>query len=276
MDIIIAVNLLLHYIKGAIVKALMFLLSWEVREMSRTARIFSESGFSHVMIRGVGRQVLFECADDYYYFIFLMKKYCEEMSLEVNAYCLMDNHVHMLLHDTGQELPDFMKKIGVSYALYFNSKYDRTGHLFQDRYKSIPIESERQLLATFRYILQNPEKAGICRARDYTWSSYREYGRQKSFTKTDLIEEALGTFAEFEQFMSIEEEQNEEYEPIRKSNDEAHDIVLMVLGADSGTVLQKYGKEERNEVLRVLKKQGLSIRQIERLTGIGRSIIQRA
>ena len=244
--------------------------------MSRAARCFSESGYSHVIVRGIGRQLLFECPDDYNYYICLLKKYCAEVSLRVNAYCLMDNHVHLLLCDNEKELPVYMKKIGVSYAWYFNSKYSRTGHLFQDRYKSIPIDSTRQLLSTFRYILQNPQKAGICKTQEYRWSSYREYGDCSSFTDTTLFEEMLGTFEEYEGFMRLEEQQSQEFEPIGKNDELAHDIMKKILGVESGSFLQSCGKQERNKALQELKEQGLSIRQIERLTGIGRSIIQRA
>ena len=244
--------------------------------MSRTGRIQSESDIYHVTARGVGKQVIFEDDRDRRKFGKTMRDRLDECNVELYAWCFMQNHIHLLLHCPLSTMSSFMRLLLSDYARYYNWRYDRVGHLFEKRFDSKPVIDERQLLATIRYIHQNPHDLGVTDFSAYPWSSYREYGKQKSFTKTDLIEEALGTFAEFEQFMSIEEEQNEEYEPIRKSNDEAHDIVLMVLGADGGTVLQKYGKEERNEVLRRLKKQGLSIRQIERLTGIGRSIIQRA
>ena len=244
--------------------------------MATAPRSHSESDIYHVTTRGVGKQILFEDDRDRIKFGAFLRKCLEKYDGSLYAWCFMQNHVHLLPRFKSFDLPAFMRQLLSEYAHYYNKRHDHVGHVFQSRYGSVPINDDDQLLTVVRYIHQNPKDMGFPRPGDYKWSSYREYGKQKSFTKTDLIEEALGTFAEFEQFMSIEEEQNEEYEPIRKSNDEAHDIVLMVLGADSGTVLQKYGKEERNEVLRVLKKQGLSIRQIERLTGIGRSIIQRA
>ena len=244
--------------------------------MTRTARLYSESGFSHVILRGIGKQLIFEGTEDYRYFIHLMKKYCAESRVRVNAYCLMDNHVHLILHDVEHEMPLYMKKIGICYAAYYNSKYGRTGHLFQDRYKSVPIESVQQLLSTFRYVLQNPQKAGICPAEEYAWSSYQEYGMRGSLSDTKVFEEMIGTFEDLQRFMSVREAHCSEFEPLRNNDGTAHDIMTCVLGIESGTVLQSYGKKERNHALRILKQSGLSIRQIERLTGIGRSIIQRA
>ena len=91
-----------------------------------------------------------------------MRRFREETGTVICAYCLMDNHIHLLLHN--EEGPDvFIKKIASSYVYHFNHKYDRVGHLFQDRYKSEPVEDDRYLIAVFRYILQNPWKAGICR-----------------------------------------------------------------------------------------------------------------
>ncbi|MBQ3849619.1 MAG: transposase, partial [Clostridia bacterium] len=104
--------------------------------MSRQARRLSETGYFHVIVRGIGKQLLFEHDDDYRYYLMLLERYISQLSVSVCAYCLMENHVHLLLKDSKNELSLFMKKMGVSYSSYFNKKYDRTGHLFQDRFFS--------------------------------------------------------------------------------------------------------------------------------------------
>ena len=91
------------------------------------------------------------------------------------CYCLMENHMHMLLDDQNGNLDVFMKKLGVSYVAYYNRKYCRVGRLIQDRFKSEPVETEVYFSTVFRYILQNPEKAHVCKTRDYIWSLYKEY-----------------------------------------------------------------------------------------------------
>ena len=142
--------------------------------MPRQARALSESGYYHVINRGIGKQILFEDADDNQRFLDTLKRYSEEEHFELICYCLMENHFHLLVHtETG--LDRIMKRICCSYAYYYNEKYGRTGHLFQERYRSEAIKDDKQLLATVRYIHNNPQKAGICRREEYAWSSWREY-----------------------------------------------------------------------------------------------------
>ena len=85
------------------------------------------------MIRGIGKQILFEEDNDYKRFIFTMKKYMNIHEVRIYAYCLMENHVHMLISDPKDEMDVFMKKLEGSYAFYFNHKYERIGTLFQER-----------------------------------------------------------------------------------------------------------------------------------------------
>lgn len=243
--------------------------------MPRTFRQRSSSNYFHVIVRGVGKQILFEEMSDYRYFLSLLKKKSLETSIKVCAYCLMENHVHLLLYDAYQNLPLFMKKIGISYAGYYNQKYQRTGHVFQDRYKSEAIDNDAYFLNALRYILKNPEKAGICRAEDYFWSSYDCYDRKNSFVDNTLLTNLIKSKSEYEAF--IREESHEscmEFEPARKTDDEAIELIRR-MGLKSGTSIRSLGKKERNEIILKLKKAGLSIRQIERLTGIGRGVIQR-
>ena len=128
--------------------------------MPRSARMFSESGFEHIVARGIGRQLLFENQGDYEKYIAFIEKYSKEIGVTVCAYCLMSNHVHLLLFNREGMISQLMQKIGIAYSQYFNNKYDRRGHLFQNRYFNEPIKSERQLVRAFSYILNNPLKAG--------------------------------------------------------------------------------------------------------------------
>ncbi len=96
----------------------------------------------------------------------------------LHAYCLMDNHLHLLLNEGSEDISTSMKRITVSYVSYFNKKYKRVGHLFQDRYKSEVIDQESYLLGLSRYIHLNPVQAGMVDdASDYPWSSYHNYQR---------------------------------------------------------------------------------------------------
>ena len=246
--------------------------------MARTARKISELGYYHLVVRGIGRQILFEEQSDYLHYLSLLKRFSKEVSVTICAYCLMENHVHLLAYDPGQNIPLLMKKLGVSYSAYFNKKYERTGHLFQDRYLSEPIESEAYLLTVFRYILNNPQKAGICLASEYPWSSYEKYGLEGSFVDTSIFQEMFGSRESYAEYISAGPDDNEDYENSRQKIDDerAKALIRKELGVESGADIRSFDWEQRNGALRLLKEKGLSVRQIERLTGINRNTIQRA
>ncbi len=245
--------------------------------MPRMARTMSVSGYMHVIVRGTGRQILFEETEDYEHYLEKMEQYCLETNVYVCAYCLMDNHVHILVHGESSSIVLLMKKIGVSYSAYFNKKYDRIGHLFQDRYRSEPVDEERYLLTVFRYILQNPQKAALCATSEYPWSSYRHYENPPAFMDLSPIWALLGDGKQYEKFIGIETNDNcLEYADLKHYDNWAKQELERCLGLSEGTKLQDFAKKKRNAALLKLKKSGLTIRQIERLTGIGRNIIQRA
>jgi len=245
--------------------------------MAREARRFSISGYLHVIIRGIGKQLLFEEPADNLFFLSILKRFSRETKVTVCAYCLMDNHVHLLLYDTEKQIPLLMKKLGVRYSAYYNEKYERTGHLFQDRYKSEPVDDNGYLVRVFRYILKNPEKAGICSASSYRWSSYGLYADDSSFVDTSGIEPLIGSKKEYDAFLKEQDENDYlEYRTVPHDDQWAIGVVHRLLDGKSGTVLQSFDRESRDKTLRTLKEAGLTVRQLERLTGINRGIIQRS
>ncbi|WP_347491613.1 transposase [Desulfoscipio sp. XC116] len=99
-----------------------------------------------------------------------------EKEYSILAYCLMDNHVHLLIKEGTDQIDRAMKRIGVSYVYYFNKLYERICYLFQDRFRSEPINDERYLMAAVRYIHNNPVKVKMVKEPvGYRWSSYNEY-----------------------------------------------------------------------------------------------------
>ena len=245
--------------------------------MARSAREKSESGFYHVIIRGIGKQILFEDDEDYYRFLDTLKRYRDELKTEIHAYCLMENHVHLLIRDTHNELDVFMKKVQGSYAFYFNHKYERVGTLFQDRFKSQPVDSDAYFAVVLRYILQNPEKAGICKTDVYPWSSYQETVNGGGIVCTDFAMEIFGSRKLLQEYvLAANDDQCMEPAPPPISDSHAQKIIREKLKIENGTVLQTFSKETRDNALRILKDTGLSVRQIERLTGISRGIILKA
>ncbi len=245
--------------------------------MPRRARTASNSGYYHVVMRGIGKQILFEEKADYLRFLETLERYLSEEPFDVLAYCLMENHVHLLLH-TQFGLERIMKRIAGSYAYYFNSKYERSGHLFQDRFSSEPIDSDSYLLAVVRYIHNNPQKAGICARENYPWSSWQAYMGKAGFVSTRLILEMTNGQERFRVFSAGAEEVEclDISESKRISDNEALRIIKEELHLTSGTELQSMERRKRDDILKALKTRGLSVRQIERLTGINRGVIYNA
>ena len=245
--------------------------------MPRCARVKSESGFYHVIAKGSGGQNLFEGVYDYRAFLELLAKACEKGGVHAIAYCLMSNHVHLLLEDAEGHLGEVMKSVLTGYAQRFNKLGDHVGHVFQQRFKSQPIEDEGYLLRAIRYIHNNPAKAGICAARDYPWSSYHEYVGVPVLVDTALALELCGGIEGFVAFSASEDEEGYRfYERTRLSDAEARQLASGILGEIALTDLKALERGRRNALLFELKDAGLSISQIQRLTGIGRGVIARA
>jgi len=144
--------------------------------MSREARKLSSTKIYHVMVRGNRRQDIFLEDEDRLKFIEILKRKKQKGEYELYAFCLMNNHVHLLIKEKNEQLSQIMKRVNISYVNYFNQKYKLIGHLFQGRFKSEPIEDENYLLAVLSYIHHNPLNAFIINnLEDYPWSSYCLY-----------------------------------------------------------------------------------------------------
>ncbi|MEN6325889.1 MAG: transposase [Syntrophomonas sp.] len=143
--------------------------------MPRNARQKSESGIYHIMVRGINRQDIFHDDEDMQRYLETIAHMKKENRFKVYGFCLMTNHVHILVQEKEEEISRVMKRIGTSYAWWYNSKYDRVGHLFQDRYKSEGVDNDAYLLSVRRYIHKNPMMAGLAQEpEDYRWSSANE------------------------------------------------------------------------------------------------------
>ncbi|MBO8159052.1 transposase [Thermosyntropha sp.] len=165
--------------------------------MPRSRRVKSRSGCYHVILRGNEKKPIFYDDEDRLRFISTLQAKKKATGFYLYAFCLMSNHIHMMIGENGRDLSDVMKRIAVSYVSYFNHKHERIGHLFQDRFKSENVESDRYFLALARYIHQNPVKAGLVqRPADYMWSSYGCYLDEKhpffSLVDTDMLLSLLG------------------------------------------------------------------------------------
>ena len=144
--------------------------------MPRPIRKFSEEKLYHIVLKSINSQTIFENDGDYDYFLKRFSKSCKQYQVKICAYCLMSNHVHLLLKFNDNNLSVLFKSFGAEYVPKYNYFHNRTGSLFKGRYYSKPINDDLYLFSVVRYIHYNPIKAGICvNLEDYKWSSYAEY-----------------------------------------------------------------------------------------------------
>jgi putative transposase len=260
---------------------------WVIK-LSRHARIKSKSGIFHIMLRGINRQTIFEDNEDMERFLGTIQRYKTVSKYENYGYCLMNNHIHLLLRETDEPISTAIKRISSSYVYWYNWKYNRCGHLFQERYKREAVENEAYLLTVLRYIHQNPVKAGLTKSpQEYKWSSYSEYINSEYANKTVITdtEFVLKTFSSNKKesinlFIKYTNQINEDKcldysERIRLTDSEVIEHYAK-LGLNDIKQLQHLEKPKRNEVIRKLKTiEGVTVRQLSRITGISKSVIDR-
>jgi putative transposase len=122
-----------------------------------------EDGFFHVTSRGVARSEIFRDADDYRFFYALLVHVSRQFAWRCHVFCLMPNHVHLVLETSRAGLSRGMQRLSGRYAANFNSRHDRVGHLFQNRFDARAIERDAHFESACRYVLENAARAGLCR-----------------------------------------------------------------------------------------------------------------
>ena len=158
--------------------------------MPRRPRVLLDGAFYHLLTRGNDKRRLFRDKRDHIFFLDTSRVYINKFKIRIVHYCLMPTHVHLLARlDSSGELPKFMQGILQVYADYFRKKYNSYGFVFQNRYKSLLIESESYLLECGRYIERNPLRAGLIdNIADYSWSSYNFYANGHKDALVSLVD----------------------------------------------------------------------------------------
>ncbi len=252
--------------------------------MPRKLRKISNTNIYHVVIRGINRQIIFNCEEDNIVFLHTLKKYRIKSRYRIFAYCLMGNHVHLLMKTESESISCVMKRICCSYAFWYNKKYERSGHLFQGRFHSEPVETSRYLFAVIRYIHLNPVKIEIVKnPEDYRWSSYFEYIKNSGISDRDSLlkllddnrEKALNAFKDLHR----SEKSDLTVLDIKNScmvNDEsAAKIITNLCNIKSPKDITTIETSQKNSFLRILLSEyNLPIRQLSKLTGVTRDAIR--
>ena len=252
-----------------------------VIDMPREARTKSRTNIYHVMLRGINQQVIFEEDDDRRFFLHTVKKAKEASGFKLYAFCLMSNHVHLLREEGSEPLEIVFKRIGSGYVKWYNEKYKRTGHLFQDRFRSENVEDERYFRTVFRYILQNPVKGGMAFLPGrYRWSSYLAYERSAgTLTDREYPERVFGGRDNLIEFCNQENddtamEENDYAWRIR--DDEAIGIMNRISKCESVTEFQLLDRDLQKIYVREMYLEKLSQNQISRITGMSKKTINKA
>ena len=225
-----------------------------LKSMPRYPRNFIKTSYFHVMTQGINKSYIFEKGEDIKYYIKIMYELKKEYNIKIIAYCIMNNHAHILIQtEDVKELSKYMQRLNIKYGKYYNKKYKRVGYVFRDRYRSEGIYNEEHLYNCINYIYENPVKAGICDvASKYPYSNYK---------KTEI--EKNGNYV----FIDIEEEQARDYreyikEYLKRKNVEFYEL--------------NNNKNLLKELINTLySKYRLSLRKIAEETNIARETIRK-
>lgn len=248
--------------------------------MPRTARKISETGIYHVMLRGINRQNIFEDDQDRLYFMSVLAS-CKKVSgFRLHAFVLMSNHIHLLLEPLDEPLDMIFRRIGTRYAVWYNRKYQRAGHLFQDRFRSENVSTVQYYQTVLRYILQNPMKAGMEKhPGEYRWSSYTAYEKgQGIVTDTQYAVELFGGRETLIQSLKQDNDDmvmDEENHDWRLRDDAARRIMRQITQCSSVSDFQKLDPDLQKKHAAEMYQERLSMGQIARLTGMSKTTVFR-
>ena len=221
--------------------------------MPRYPRNYLDTSFFHVMSQGINKSYIFKDEIDIKFYIKNMYEIKDKYSVKIIAYCIMNNHTHILIETkTTENLSKYMHCLNTRYGLYYNKKYKRTGYVFRDRYKAEGIYSEEQLHNCIKYIYDNPVKAEVCnKAEEYEFSNYKKI----NFTNTREYS-----------FIDIEEDKRVVCNKLVKEFLKVKELKLEEL---------KCNKTELGELVKILKKHNISFRIISNIIKINREKIRR-
>ena len=249
--------------------------------MPRTARRKAESKIYHIVLRGINKQTIFFDDEDREVFLNRMKLAKEKKEYKVYAFCLMGNHIHLLLREGEVSIGNIFRMILSSYVYWYNRKYKRVGNLFQDRYRSEIVKDDAHLLGAARYIHQNPVKAGIVKGvGEYKWSSHSAYVNKEinSFVDTGFVLSTIGGLEEYVKFVEQDDqtvfEENESKTVI--TDEDLEREIKRIMRLKSIFDFQKCDRKQIEDIISTVRQtvRGVSIRQISRVTGVSVNIVR--
>jgi len=246
--------------------------------MARHPRQLAESGIYHVMMRGTNRDAIFLEDEDFQQFLKALVETKQASGCLVLAYCLMTNHVHLVLRTGTEPIGVVIKRLGVRYAGWFNRKYSHVGHVFQDRFRSRPVENDAYLVTLLPYIWNNPVAAGMTpRPEAYEWSSRRLLDHPTTLVDDAALREllAIDPIELATAHVPTEDETVAKLDRPHHNLESAADLLRRMCGATCPEEFDDLGAVTQQRVVRELRTRSLSYALIGRLIGRSRHRVQR-
>lgn len=252
------------------------------------SRLQSPTDIYHITVRAIDGHIIFHNDEDLKLYFSLLKRWKIKYDFIFYGYCLMNNHVHLLIKSDLIQMSKFMQSLTISFTKIYNKRYHRTGPIFDGRYKSECVDNIEYFLNTLRYIHLNPVKAKLATLQTLnTWNSYHEYINHSTLCNTCEVLKYFGkTFDEQKKYFDLfhqEYEKELHLQSLSKSFfkkqqlyvDDTNAILLIksLTGFDTPKRIADMSIEKKKAYVAFLKHQNLSIRQISRLTGIARGYI---
>ena len=241
--------------------------------MGRKPREVSEMGTYHLIMRGVAKNNIFTCDDDRQKFKEVMFRFCEELKIGLISYVLMDNHVHMEVREQEEKsYSSLVKKICTSYVQhYFNKKYDRSGALFQHRFKSRAVNSKQDMVNVSKYIHQNALVQGI--SEPFRYTSYGEIldSYDKKCPIKAIFSEPLQKMMSKRHFKDMVKKCDKTMlmqEDYTLSDDQVRGYICRALGIESVGFLHKADRVSRDFALKTLAENGITLKRLARITSL--------
>lgn len=199
--------------------------------MPRFPRCYIKTSFFHVMVQGIDKSYIFEKPEEIKYYISIMYKLTKEQEIKIIAYCIMNNHAHMLIETQNlRELSKYMQRLNTRYGKYHKKKYNRVGYVFRDRYRSEGIYSEEHLYNCIKYIYGNPVKACICdNAADYPYSNYKKIYRtlKENYVFIDIEDDEPKCANIIKEFLI---ENNLDLDNLKKDKRKLRELIIILKG----------------------------------------------
>ena len=245
------------------------------------------TGFYHVCARGTGKQLIFEGDEDRWEFLELMRECCRDTRVIIVAWCLMGDHVDLVLLDYEDEMSAAMQRLLLTYARRFNKRTGRAGCLFRERFERCSLDTDWQVMEAIRSVHADPQEAGVSLIERYPWSSFAEHLCAYDGDAADVVRGfsdpscVLELFGSAEGFIAYSLSTPDGSEPalcdMKETEWERHAFANK-LAKELGVPLRGVKvapPAQRDTVIFGLHDAGFTVRQIERYTGIGKSTVSR-